>query len=196
MADEVRINLLARIARTAVASGAAPDSASPVSILCLAAASYGARPSEDATVPTGFDPLAVALFEAIVEGAYLVATADGVFDAEERRAFERVVVAACGGTVAHQHVAALVNDLSDQLAEDGVDRRIEVLARTVTKREHALEVLRIAALLALASDDVSSVERDVLGKIAARFGLAPESIDSALHDAKAALVAAGTATAT
>src|SRR5271165_2110300 len=91
--DEHRIDLLARVARSASLPGKPVDPSHPVSILSLAAASYGARPSEDATVPTGFDPLAVALFESIVEGAYLVATADGVFDAEERRVFERVVLA-------------------------------------------------------------------------------------------------------
>ena len=37
----------------------------------------------------GFDPLAVVLFEAIVEGAFLVANSDGVFDADERKIFPR-----------------------------------------------------------------------------------------------------------
>jgi tellurite resistance protein len=187
MRNDVRIDLLARVARSASPPGRPVDPARPVSILSLAAASYGARPSEDATVPTGFDPLAVALFEAIVEGAYLVAHADGVFDDEERKAFERVVVAACGGTVAPQQIAALMNDLGDQLAEDGVDRRVEALAKTATKREHALEVLRIAALLAQTSDDVSAVEREVLAKIAKATGLEPGAVDVALADVKKAL---------
>jgi tellurite resistance protein len=187
MRNDVRIDLLARVARSASPPGKPVDPARPVSILSLTAASYGARPSEDATVPTGFDPLAVALFEAIVEGAFLVAHADGVFDDEERKTFERVVVAACGGTVAPQQIAALVSDLGDQLAEDGVDRRVEALARTAAKREHALEVLRIAALLAQASDDVSGVERDVLAKIAKATGLEPGAVDTAIADVKKAL---------
>jgi tellurite resistance protein len=190
MANDFRLDLLARVARSAALPGRPLDPSKPVSILSLAAASYGARPSEDATVPTGFDPLAVALFEAIVEGAFLVASADGVFDTEERKTFERVVVAACGGTVAPQQIAALVNDLTDQLAEDGVDRRVEALAKTATKREHALEVLRIAALLAQSSEDVSHVEREVLGKIAKATGLEAGAVDSALADVKSALSAA------
>jgi tellurite resistance protein len=190
MDDDVRIDLLARVARSASAPGKPLDPAKPISILSLAAASYGARPSEDATVPTGFDPLAVALFEAIVEGAYLVANADGVFDDAERRTFEQVVVAACGGTVDPQQIAALVGDLGDQLAEDGMDRRIEALSRTVTKREHALEVLRIAALLAQTSDDVSAVERNVLSGIAKHCGLEPGDVEVALKDVKDALSAA------
>jgi tellurite resistance protein len=190
MDDDVRIDLLARVARSASTPGKLVDPAKPISILSLAAASYGARPSEDATVPTGFDPLAVALFEAIVEGAYLVANADGVFDDAERRTFEQVVVAACGGTVDPQQIAALVGDLGDQLAEDGMDRRIEALSRTVTKREHALEVLRIAALLAQTSDDVSAVERNVLAGIAKHCGLEPGDVEVALKDVKDALSAA------
>src|SRR5580698_3294757 len=148
MDKDARIDLLARVARSASAASTQLDPAKPVSILSLAAASYGIRPSEEATVPTGFDPVAVALFEAIVEGAYLVANADGVFDAEERRTFERVVVASCSGVVGEQQIAALVSDLGDQLAEDGVDRRIEMVARSVGKMEHKREILRIAALLA------------------------------------------------
>ena len=142
-------------------------------------------------MPTGFDPLAVALFEAIVEGAFLVAHADGVFDDEERRTFERVVVAACGGTVAPAQIGALVSDLGDQLAEDGVDRRVEAVAKTATKREHAQEVLRIAALLAQASDDVSPVEREVLGKLAKACGLEDSEVEVALDDVKTAMSAAG-----
>jgi tellurite resistance protein len=193
MENEVRINVLARVARSAAAPGSPIDPAKPVSILSLAAASYGARPSEDATVPTGFDPLAVALFEAIVEGAFLVANADGVFDDDERRIFEHVVVAACGGSVAPQQITALVSDLRDQLEEDGIDRRVEMLARTVTKPEHAQEVLRIAALLAQSSADVSQVEREVLGKIANKFSLGPRAVDGALDDVRSALAVASKA---
>jgi tellurite resistance protein len=191
MEKDLRINLLARVARLASDPGRPLDPARPVSILSLTAASYGARPSDDATVPTGFDPMAVALFEAIVEGAYLVAHADGVFDDEERRTFERVVLAACGGTVAPPEIAALVSDLGDQLAEDGLDRRVAALARTACKREHAQEVLRIAALLALVSDDVSPVEREVLQKIARACQLEAAQVDVALDDVKRAMVAAG-----
>jgi tellurite resistance protein len=189
MQNEARINLLARVARSAPALATSVDPGRSGSILSLAAASYGSRPSGDATVPTGFDPLAVALFEAIVEGAFLVANADGVFDDEERRTFERVVVEACGETVAPQQIAALVSDLGDQLEEDGADRRIEMIARSITKKEHAREILRVAALLAYVSEDVSPVEREVLGKLARQCGIDVGEVDTALAEAKDAVAA-------
>jgi tellurite resistance protein len=187
MQTDARINLLARVARAAPLKDALLDSEKPTSILYLAATSYGARPSEDATVPTGFDPLAVALFEAIVEAAYIVANADGVFDDDEKKTFELVVAAACGGAVASQAIAALVSDLGDQLTEDGLARRIEAIASAVTKKEHAQEVLRIAALLAQASEDVSAVEREALERLAVRCGLVAADVDAALGDVKSAL---------
>jgi uncharacterized membrane protein YebE (DUF533 family) len=187
MVNEARIKLLAQVARSAPDLAASVEPSKPISILSVAAASYGARPIEDATVPTGFDPIAVALFEAIVEGAYIVANADGVFDDDERRMFERVVVAACGGTVTAAQIVALVADLRDQLHEDGVDQRIDRIAQSVTKKEHGHEVLRIAALLAYVSDDASVVEREVLGKLARRFGIAPGEVDVVLAEAKAAV---------
>src|SRR5450631_2735518 len=159
MQADAKINLLARVARSASKLGIPADPAKPLSILSLAAASYGARPDDDATVPTGFDPIAVALFESIVEGSYLVASADGVVDEDERKTFEQVVVTACGGAVAPKQIAALVSDLADQLEEDGLDRRIAMLAKQVTKPDHALEVLRIGALLAQVSNDVGPEER-------------------------------------
>jgi tellurite resistance protein len=190
MTVDSKINLLARVARSAGKPGVPADPGKPLSILSLAAASYGARPDDDATVPTGFDPVAVALFESIVEGAYLVASADGVVDEEERKTFEQVVVTACGGAVAPKQIAALVSDLQDQLEEDGIDRRVAMLAKQVTKPEHAMEVLRIGALLAAVSEDVAESERDVLGKLAAAMLLPADSVDRALGDVKDALASA------
>ena len=186
MDNEARINLLARIAQSGgTATHAAQDGTT--SILALAAASYGLRPAGDATVPTGFDPMAMALFEAIVEGAYLVATADAVFDESERRTFERVVVSACGTAVAPDQISALVSDLADQLSSDGLEQRIEAVAKGVSKKEHAHEVLRVAALLAQASQDVSAPERDVLSRIAKVCKLEAHEVDAALDDVRRAL---------
>jgi len=190
MSSEEKIHRLAKIARTKGRLAEEPPSTrvlvgtptSPGSILILAAASYGAKPAEDATVPTGFDPVAVALFESIVEGAYLVASADGVVDDEERRTLERVVTSACGGTVAPKHVAELIDELESWLKEEGLERRIEAVATQITRKSHAREVLRIAALLGQVSHDVSDVERDVLVRLAQACGLQPSDVDVALRE--------------
>jgi tellurite resistance protein len=188
---KLRIPLFSRAARSIASAGAPGDPDKPPSILSLAAASYGVRPSDDVTIPTGFDPVTVALFETLVEGAYLVANADGLFDDAERRVFERFVVDACGGTVTSQQIAALVCDLRNQLRDEGIDRRVRSLATSVSKKEHAQEMLRIAALIAQASEGVSAIEREVITKIATSLGLEAADVDAALADAKQALAGAG-----
>jgi tellurite resistance protein len=157
------------------------------SILVASAASYGAHSEDDLTQPTGFDPEVARLFEAIVESAYLVATADGEFDPTEEAAFQHVVLEACGGRVAERQIAALLADLEDQLAEDGVDKRIEMVARSVARQDHGREVLRVAALLAHVSGGVSEVERSVLERLARALGLSATATSAALSEVARAL---------
>jgi tellurite resistance protein len=158
------------------------------SILAVAAASFGSKPTtDDVTQPTGFDPEAAALFEAVVESAYLVANADGEFDDTERSTFERVVVTACEGMVAEQQIHALIEDLRDLLAEDGIDKRVSMVARSINKPEHQQEVLRVAALLAQVSGGVSQIERDVLDKLCGAFSLPEQALKRALAEAERAV---------
>src|SRR5450432_1766841 len=125
VADE---RLLEKVARGLNNPWAGAEKSQTSSILSVAAGVYGARPiTDETTIPTGFDPRAAALFEAIVEGAYLVATADGVLDDSEREAFAQVVIEACGGAVDESQVHSLLGDLSDQLEEDGQEKRIVAL---------------------------------------------------------------------
>src|SRR5215470_8039449 len=138
-------SLLDRVARGVSKPGANAPAGVTASILAQAATSYGARPVVDeATVPTGFDPAAAALFEAVVEAAFLVANSDGVFDEDERAAFESVVAHACDNVVQLSQLQALLADLQEQLAEDGIEKRARMVARTITRADHQQEVLRIA----------------------------------------------------
>src|SRR3954470_5879104 len=155
--------LLDRVVRGIARPGGGAPNKVTSSILAQAASSYGARPIVDeCTIPTGFDPAAAALFEATVEAAVLVANSDGIFDDDERAPFQSVVAEACNNLVQQEQLGALLADLCEQLAEDGIEKRAKMVARTITRRDHQLEVLRIAALMAHISGGVSDHERDVL----------------------------------
>src|SRR5260221_3645236 len=158
------------------------------SILAIAGAQYGAHLSdEDLTQPTGFDPHAAALFEAVVESAFLVASADREFDDTERAAFEHVVLSACSGSVSQAQLRALLADLSDLRDEDGADKRVQMVARTISRAEQAREVLRVAALIAQVSQGVSDVERRILDRLASEFHLDAGAVDGALAEAERVL---------
>lgn len=177
--------LLDRIAQ-GIARPASPGVKS--SILTTAGELYGTRPAmEDMTPPTGFDPAAAALFEALVEGAFLVANADGVFDDDEKRAFEAVVLNATKQQINPGQLAALLADLGEQLAEDGAEKRIACVAATIQKPEHQLEVLRVSALIGHISGGVSDVERDAMLQLARAFNRGEADVETAITEAKAAL---------
>jgi tellurite resistance protein len=180
--------LLEKVARGLKEPWTTPGAAAQGSILSVAAGVYGSRPvAEETTIPTGFDPRAAALFEAIVESAYLVSSADGILDDAEREAFAEVVTAACGGAVEEDQIRNLLTDLRDHLKEDGIDARVRAIALAVGKPEQRREVLRIAGLLAHVSGGVSGVEKNVLVKLGAAFHLEPREVDAALEAVKSAL---------
>lgn len=181
-------SLLDKVLRTLRAPHTDEPERSAGELLTAAAAAYGSRPSdEDHTSPTGFDPMAAVLFEAIVESAFLVANADSEFDERERAVLVAVVEAASGGSVTGRQVEALLADLAEQLEEDGAEARIDWIARMVRKPEQKADVLRIAAVLAHASAGASDVERDILLRLGHAMGIAAEGVDKSLQAAAAAL---------
>ncbi|MBK6515054.1 MAG: tellurite resistance TerB family protein [Polyangiaceae bacterium] len=157
------------------------------SILARAAELYGSKRGSEDTPPTGFDPAAAALFEALVEGAYLVANADGEFDREERAAFAHVVLTATDGRVSGDQLTALLADLKDQLAADGHDQRVQVVGKTVARPEAQREVLRVAALVAHISGGISEVERATMDRLATSFGLEASIVEAVIGEARALL---------
>ncbi len=157
------------------------------SILTRAAELYAVRPASEKTPPTGFDPAAAALFEALVEGAFIVGNADGEFDDEEKTAFKEVVLAATKQQVSVEQVEALLSDLAELLSEDGEAKRIDAVAKTVTKPEQQEEVLRVAAFIAQISGGVSDVERATMDKLATGFGRPATSVEAAVNAAKSAI---------
>lgn len=181
-------SLLSRVAASIAQGQPSETGKEQKSILTQAAASYARKPDgAEATIPTGFDPLAASLFEAVIEAAFLVAHADGDFDVTERETFERVFHEACHNTVQRGDVSALLEDLAEQLHEDGLDRRLEMVASVVRTDEQKQEVLRIAALMAHISGGVAESERQVLDQLAVKFGLDAALVERSVEQASRAL---------
>ncbi len=157
----MRVERIERLANVSVGG----DVAGRRSVIALAAAAYAAQPSVDSTTPTGFDPFAVTLFEAIVEAAFLVATADGVFDNDEREVFARIVAASADNALPRTDLNGLIEELADNLALQGLDRRVARVGESVRRHEHKVALLRVALLVALANDVISEPEEAVLTRL-------------------------------
>jgi tellurite resistance protein len=179
--------LLSRVAAAIAAAASELDEPEAPSLVSVTSEAYALHPGADRPAPEDFDAEAAAFFEALVESVYLVANADGIFDETEQRAFREVMSAALGGRVAEPQLAALLADLHASLVEDGIDRRVAVVARCVSDRERAREVLRVSALMAAVSGGVGAEERTVLARLAAGFALPEPEIDRAVAAARRAI---------
>ncbi|MGC4069826.1 MAG: hypothetical protein QM784_35245 [Polyangiaceae bacterium] len=169
------------------ASGMAPPPESrrggaPESTLLASAARYF-PPAGNLTVtpPTGFDFEAGMLFEGIVESAFLVVAADGVFEEVERRAFTQVVLEASGHRVAPRQIEIILTDLARHLRSDGFEARVRRLKMRLLKPVHRREALLFAVLVAEISEGISDAERHVLATLTTAFEL-PESLIDDLRD--------------
>lgn len=157
------------------------------SVFALAASHFGSAPEPEATLPTGFDERAARLFEAILESAYLVAVADGTFDSDEEAVFAQIVALASAGCVPQAALGMLIEEFRSELERQGLDARIASIAKALANPEQAEEVLRVATLLGIASQDLAAEEVVVLRKLAAACGLSDASLDSAIARARAVL---------
>ena len=188
---EVEVGLLEKVAkRLREPPSYVPAVAGGRSILVYTASAYrsGLRGTADEmTQPTGFDPHAAALFESVIESAFLVASVDHHFDPAERNVFKQVIASACKGHVSQQEIDALVSDLAVLLLEDGTDKRVAMVAKNIQKPEQAREVLRVAGLIAAVSGGVSEEESQMLSVLAQAFGMPSDSVELALEEVRRAL---------
>jgi hypothetical protein len=181
-------DFIERVKRCIAQPGANAPKGVQVSMFAQAARLSFTQAINDAvTAPTGFDPAAAALFEGAVEGAYLIATCDGVLDPTEDAVLRAVISA--GGPVSDKQVDGLLLGLARAVALDGATERLSRLSYMVSKPAHQQEILRIAALVSKASGGVRPAERAVLDKIAQGFSLAASAVDGAIANANAALAA-------
>ncbi|MFO7181369.1 MAG: hypothetical protein DIU78_021885 [Pseudomonadota bacterium] len=183
--------LIAKVARKL---SQAPDSlrGQRASILVAAAGAYCLSGDldehfDELTRPTGYDPGAARLFEALIESALVVIRGERELDPAERAALQNALLLGCSGCLSEQRVNELLRDLEEQLAADGVDHRIQALGEVVRGPEQAREMLRVSALLAEALGGVRHDERALLARLAERLGVCPRTVDEILVETRRAL---------
>ncbi len=158
------------------------------SILAQAARLHGMRPSGDeSTAPTGFDPVATALFQNTLEAAYLVAASDGPIDETEAALLRAIIGVGSDNKIGPAEAEEMIDDMRMQHAREGEEARARSIGRMVHNRDHQHEVLRIATIVARASGAVAPRPRAMLDKLAQAFSLAPSVVDTAIAEVEESL---------
>jgi tellurite resistance protein len=130
------------------------------------------------TEPSEFDKLAEQIrselrvpkqnevFRAAVEAGYLVAVADGEFDATERATLVKAVETLSTGLVLEWETEGLLDDCAARDKKEGTAKRAEAVGRELKELGQAEAGLLLAAVVARATKKVSKVEADMLTAIA------------------------------
>jgi tellurite resistance protein len=133
-----------------------------------------ARSLRKGRVPKGGDPSL--LFNAVIEGGYLVAAADGTVDPAELATLKRAVLTLTGDELASEELDALVDDLIDLRKTHGEAARCKAVGELLAAHKSADEGLYLAAAIAYASNGLDRKELAVLERIALAAGVSQAAL--------------------
>jgi tellurite resistance protein len=128
-----------------------------------------------------------AFFGVLLEGAFLVASADGQLEKEEVGELADLISKMTGEMVSPGDLADMVAAYSARYEQEGRAGRIAAMTAAVTEPAKRREVLGFAALVALSDSDLAPSELFVLHSIAKGFGLTTGDVNEIIRGLRAAL---------
>jgi tellurite resistance protein len=112
-------------------------------------------------------------FSALVEGAVLVASADGLLSDEETHTL-------AGERLSADDFSAMLTSFAEVLGDDGEEGRLRTLAEAIPDEAARHEILRFAILIALCDGELSGREHDTLLALGAAFGFEGAWVDDTI----------------
>jgi hypothetical protein len=129
-----------------------------------------------------------AFFSALVEGAFLVAAADGELSEDEEVTLAETIAHVTGEVLAPDEFVAMIDAYAEALSEDGAPKRLTVLAEQVPDAPARREVLAFASLLAVCDHNLVDDERGMLFAMGKSFGFDESEVRAVLGSVEASLV--------
>lgn len=123
---------------------------------------------------------------AAIDLAVLVASADGRIDPAEMAALSTSLEVATKTQLSPVFVKHLVQASRQQIAAAGATSRARLIGESIAAQGCVDEGLRLALVIALASDGFSDVEREQIEVIAKAAGAGPDRIDSLCREIQGA----------
>ena len=122
---------------------------------------------------------------AAVDLAVLVAAADGRIDRAEMAALAASLEAIAGTQLAPAVVQHLVRESRVQVKATGVAARSKAIGETLAAHGCVTEGLRLAVVIALASEGLCPAEREQIEMVARAAGASLERIDALVREVEA-----------
>ncbi len=124
---------------------------------------------------------------ALVEGAFLVAAADGELDSNEAATLAETVAHVTGASLAPEEFMALIDRFAEALARDGLRARFAALASSLPDADSRREVVAFAALVGFCDSGLAPAEGATLAELAAALGLPIEQTRAVVNETRGAL---------
>lgn len=123
---------------------------------------------------------------AAIDLAVLVAAADGQIDRDEMAALSTSLAVATKTQLSPIFVKHLVQASRQQIDAAGASTRAKLIGESIAAQGCVDEGLRLALVIALASDGFSDVERAQIDIIAQAAGAAPDRVDTLCREIQTA----------
>lgn len=121
-----------------------------------------------------------AFLEAAVSSAFVIAAADGnASEAEYDALLDRLEIL---GGIDRDKIDEQFTAVSNEIEANGFEPRIARIGELVNGSDAAAAVLMLGIAIALADDDVSTEEREVIGQLATGLGIGDTNIDALITE--------------
>jgi tellurite resistance protein len=127
------------------------------------------------------------LFSALLEAAFLVASADGQLALEEIGELADLIAQMTGERVSPGELAASITSYSAELERAGRGSRIEALAASCTEPQARRQVIGFAALVALCDRDLAPSELFVLHSLGRALGVTMGEVNTIVRSLRGEL---------
>ncbi len=125
----------------------------------------------------------VAIREALLETAFLVAAVDGEVSTLEIAQFGDALDAALGDST-DRDASSLLKELSTRLEREGWDKRMKAVARAIEGTPHAEAAYRVAVGVAFVDDTVAHAEAAALEALARALGVADDRAHAIMSEVR------------
>lgn len=126
-------------------------------------------------------------FSGLVEGAFLLAAADGDLSEDEEVALSETLREITGGMFEPEEFVQMLHAFEEALQEDGLASRLQTLASSLPDEPARRVVLSFAVLVALCDRHLADAEWSALQAMGAAFGFSKQAVETLVNEAQEGL---------
>lgn len=123
-------------------------------------------------------------FSGLVEGAFLLAAADGDLSEDEEMTLSETLRDVTGNMYEPEEFMEMLHSFEEALREDGREVRLKTLAGSLPDEAARRAVLSFAVLVALCDHHLADSEQTLLLAMGSAFGFQQDAVEAVINEAR------------